>query len=158
MLSGKETACQAGDPGSIPGSGRAPKEVYGNPLQDSCLGNPMDRGTWPATIHGVAKSRNDLATKQQQWRCRHRKQTCGHTGRGEGGTSGESRVRTYAWPHVKRTAGGSLRKERRLGLCDHPEGRDWAGGGRQVQAGGVTCACDSVMLLYGRNQHNTVKQ
>ena len=43
---GKESACNAGDPGSIPGSGRSPGEENGNPLQYSCLGNPMDRGTW----------------------------------------------------------------------------------------------------------------
>ena len=41
---GKESACNAGDPGSIPGSGRSPGEGNGNPLQYSCLGNPMDRG------------------------------------------------------------------------------------------------------------------
>ena len=40
---GKESACNAGDPGSIPGFGRAPGEGYGNPLQYSCLGNPVDR-------------------------------------------------------------------------------------------------------------------
>ena len=43
---GKESACNAGDPGSIPGSGRSPGEGYGNPFQDSCLGDPMDRGVW----------------------------------------------------------------------------------------------------------------
>ena len=43
------------DTGSIPGSGRTPGEGNGNPLQCSCLGNPMDRGTWWATDHGVAK-------------------------------------------------------------------------------------------------------
>ena len=53
---GKESACNARDPGSIPGLGRSPGEGYGNPLQDSCLGNPMDRGVWWATVHGVAKS------------------------------------------------------------------------------------------------------
>ena len=41
---GKESACNAGDPGSIPGSGRSPGEGNGNPLEFSCLGNPMDRG------------------------------------------------------------------------------------------------------------------
>ena len=46
---GKESACSAGDPGSIPGSGRSPGEGYGNPLQYSCLENPMDRGAWWAT-------------------------------------------------------------------------------------------------------------
>ena len=54
---GKESACSAGDLGSIPGSGRFPGEGNGNPLQYSCLGNPMDRGAWWAFIvHGVTKS------------------------------------------------------------------------------------------------------
>ena len=44
------------DAGSIPGSGRSPGEGHGNPLQYSCLENPMDRGAWWATGHGVAKS------------------------------------------------------------------------------------------------------
>ena len=52
---GKDTACNAGDPGSIPGSGRSPGEGNGNPLQYSCLGNPMDRGAWRATVHGVTE-------------------------------------------------------------------------------------------------------
>ena len=50
------SASNAGDPGSIPGSGRSPGEGNGNPLQYSCLKNPMDRGAWRATVHGVAKS------------------------------------------------------------------------------------------------------
>ena len=45
----------AGDTDSIPGSGRSPGEENGNPLQYSCLGNPMDRGAWQATVHGVTK-------------------------------------------------------------------------------------------------------
>ena len=53
---GEESACSAGDPGSILGSGRPPGEGNGNPLQYSCLGNPMDRGAWWATVHGVSKS------------------------------------------------------------------------------------------------------
>ena len=52
---GKESACNAGDLGSIPGSGRSPGEGNGNPLQYSYLGNPMDRRSWLATIHGVTK-------------------------------------------------------------------------------------------------------
>ena len=54
-LSVKESACQAGDVGLIPGSGRSPGERNGNSLQYSCLGNPMDRGAWWATVHGLAK-------------------------------------------------------------------------------------------------------
>ena len=56
-LDGKESACNAGDLGSIPGLGRSPGEGNGNPLQYFCLGNSMDRGAWWATVHGVAKSR-----------------------------------------------------------------------------------------------------
>ena len=52
----KESACNAGNPGSIPGSGRSPGEGNGYPLQYSCLENPMDRGAWRAAVHGVAKS------------------------------------------------------------------------------------------------------
>ena len=53
---GKESACSAGDMGSIPGSGRSPGEGNGNPLQYSCLENLMDRGVWWAVLHGVTKS------------------------------------------------------------------------------------------------------
>ena len=52
----KASAGNAGDPGLIPGSGRSPGEGNGNPLQYSCLENPMDRGAWWATVHGVAES------------------------------------------------------------------------------------------------------
>ena len=55
-LRGKESAYNAGDTDSLPGSGRSPGEGNGNPLQYSCLGNPMDRGAWQATVHGVTKS------------------------------------------------------------------------------------------------------
>ena len=53
-LEGKKFACNAGDPGLVPGMVRSPGEGYGNPLQYSCPENPMDRETWWATIHGVA--------------------------------------------------------------------------------------------------------
>ena len=52
----KEPACNAGDPGLIPGLGRPPGGGNGNPLQYSCLKNPVDRGAWQTTVHGVAKS------------------------------------------------------------------------------------------------------
>ena len=55
-LSGKEPLCNVGDAGLIPELGRSPGEGNGNPLQYSCLGNPMDRGAWQATVHGVTKS------------------------------------------------------------------------------------------------------
>ena len=57
---GKESACSAEDPGSIPGLERSPGEGNGDPLQFSCLENPMDRGAWQVTGHGVAKSRTQL--------------------------------------------------------------------------------------------------
>ena len=54
---GKESACSAGDLGSIPGLGRYPGEGNGNPLQYPCLENLMDRGAWWAAVHRVTKSR-----------------------------------------------------------------------------------------------------
>ena len=56
-LSGEESACNAGDLGLIPGLGRCPGEGNGNPLQYSCQDNPMDRGAWQATVHGVIRVR-----------------------------------------------------------------------------------------------------
>ena len=57
---GKESTCNAGDTGLIPGSGRSPGEGNGYPLQYSCLGNPTDRGAWRATVHGVSDSQTQL--------------------------------------------------------------------------------------------------
>ena len=57
----KESACNAGDLGSIPGLGRPPGGGHGNPLQYSCLENPMDRGALWATVHGIAKTRTQLS-------------------------------------------------------------------------------------------------
>ena len=57
---GKASAYNAGDPSSIPGSGRSPGEGNGNPLQYSCLENPMDQGAWWATVHRVTKSQTQL--------------------------------------------------------------------------------------------------
>ena len=51
----RKSACNAGDLGLIPGLGRSPGKGNGNPLQHSCLGNPMDRGAWWAIVHGVTK-------------------------------------------------------------------------------------------------------
>ena len=57
----KASACKAGDLGSIPGLGRSPGEGNGNPLQYSCLENPMDGGAWYTTVHGIAKSQTQLS-------------------------------------------------------------------------------------------------
>ena len=57
---GKESACNEGDLGSIPGSGRSPGGGHGNPLQYSCLENPMDRGAWWAIVHKIAQNRTRL--------------------------------------------------------------------------------------------------
>ena len=70
---GEESSCNAGDAGLIPesraglipGSRRSPGEGNGNPLQYSCLGNPLDRGAWQATVHGVRKESDTTGTKQQ---------------------------------------------------------------------------------------------
>ena len=57
----KRLACNAGDPGSISGSGRSPGEGNGNPLQYSCLENPMGGGAWWPTVHGIAESQTRLS-------------------------------------------------------------------------------------------------
>ena len=57
----KTPSASEGDLGSVPGSGRSPGEGKSNPLQHSCLGNPMDRGAWWATVHGVAESQTRLS-------------------------------------------------------------------------------------------------
>ena len=57
----KESACSTRDLGSIPGLGRTPEGRHGNPLQYSCLENPMDREAWWATVHGVKKSQIRLS-------------------------------------------------------------------------------------------------
>jgi len=56
----KNLLINAGDMGSIPGLGRSPGGGNGNPLQYSCLGNPMDRGAWQATVHGVTNATEQL--------------------------------------------------------------------------------------------------
>ena len=53
---GKESACNAGDLGLIPGLGRSPGGGHGNPHQYSCLENPMDRGAWQAIVYGITRS------------------------------------------------------------------------------------------------------
>ena len=60
---GEESACNAGAPGTIPGSRRSPGGGNGNPLQYSCLGNLKDRRAWRATVHGVIGIEHNLATK-----------------------------------------------------------------------------------------------
>ena len=59
----KASASNTGDPGSIPRSGRSPGEGNGNPLQNSCLENPMNREAWQATVHGVTNSQTQLSDK-----------------------------------------------------------------------------------------------
>ena len=66
----KNVSASAGDAreiGLIPGSGRSPRGGHGNPLQYSCLENPMDRGAWRATVHGVSKTQTLLSMHLQIW-------------------------------------------------------------------------------------------
>ena len=58
-----ESACNVGDLGSVPVFGRSSGGGHGNPFQSSCLENPMDRGDWQATVHGVTKSWTRLSNK-----------------------------------------------------------------------------------------------
>ena len=67
---GKESACNAGDPSLIPGSGRSPGEGNGSPLPSSCPENPMHRGAWRGTVHSVTKSQTGLSDcyyRQDYW-------------------------------------------------------------------------------------------
>ena len=57
----KASACNAGNPGSIPGSGRSPGEENGTPLQSSCLENSMDGRAWWAAVHGITKSQTQMS-------------------------------------------------------------------------------------------------
>ena len=67
-FSGKESTCQSGDTGSIPGPGRSPGGGHGKPLQYSCLENPMDGGAWRAAVHGVTQSQTRLSSlAHTQW-------------------------------------------------------------------------------------------
>ena len=73
---GKESSCNVRDPGSIPVSGRSPREGNGYPIQCSCLENSMDRGAWQATVDGVAKSWHDWTINTHMylllhWPCDH---------------------------------------------------------------------------------------
>ena len=63
----KNPPINSGDMRLIPGSGRSPGEGNGNPLQYSCLGNPMDRGAWKATVHRVTHSRTTTESKNWDW-------------------------------------------------------------------------------------------
>ena len=65
----KKLPANAGDPDSIPGSGRFPGEGNGSPLQYSCLENTMDRGTWQATVHGSQRVRYDRVTNTHRGHC-----------------------------------------------------------------------------------------
>ena len=75
----KNPPANAGDVGSIPGLGRCPGEGNGNPLQYSCLGNPMNRGAWRATVHGVAKESDTTATNNNKTVMVYRERCCSHS-------------------------------------------------------------------------------
>ena len=82
---GKESACNAGDLNSIPGLGRSPGGGHGNPLQYSCLEKPMDRGTWQATVHGVAKESDVMERLHLYFQGQQvDRETCEQRGRGAG--------------------------------------------------------------------------
>ena len=104
MLLIKNTPANAGDirdVGSIPGSGRSPGGGHGNPLQNSCLGNPMDRGAWQAMVHRISKSWTRL-----KWRSMH---THTHTFQRRSSWSWNSAVELGERPEPSNTPGPSVR-------------------------------------------------
>ena len=108
-LSGKESTCNAGVVGSVPGSGRSPGGGNGYPLQYSCLGNPMDRGVWWATVHGVTKELDhDWPTKQQQEQQKSSQNTHGGWSSGAWGSERTSKMWWHMFPEGGRqgSAGG----------------------------------------------------
>ena len=115
-LSGKEPPASAGDArdtGMIPGSGRSPGGGQGNPLQHPCLENPMDRGAWRATVHGVMKSWTRLSTQTVEQQARTPQPlSCGArqpVHREEEPHAGGSAARhTHKEVFSKRTTGASL--------------------------------------------------
>ena len=112
---GRESACNAGDVGSIPGLERFPGEGNGNPLQYSCLENPMDRGGWRAAVPGVAKSRTSLSTlvylslrkPQPGWMVNHRRKSINREGRSEVLSKGTSLQKGLIWMESRKVSAGN---------------------------------------------------
>ena len=100
----KESVCSAGDPGLIPGLGRSPREGNGNPPQNSCLENPMGRGAWWTTVHGVARVRHDCRTRTLSYKAGSHPWPQ---------KSGEAE-RTQGTVWMRREASGSLERQKQL--------------------------------------------
>ena len=94
----KASASNAGDLGSIPGSGRSSGEGNGNTLQHSCLENPMDGGAWWATVHGVTKSRTRLSDLTFNFQRQRKEKAC------ENGTKENPRTRVRSTPVRQRSS------------------------------------------------------
>ena len=121
---------------SISGVGRSSGIGNGNPLQCACLENPMDRGAWQATVHGVAKSQTWLS----DW--------------------AHKNFSSFTLLYVKQITSGNLLSDAgssNLVLCDNLERWDGLGGGKEVQEGGAICMADSCWCM-AENQHDIVKQ
>ena len=153
-------------------------ERNGNPLQCSCLENPRDGGAWWAAIYGVAQSWTRLKwlsssssiymeskkmvmrnlSAGQQWRCRHREETCGHNRGWRGGTNWESSVETYTLPYVTLDSQWKFaiwHKELKSYTLWQPRGVGWSGrweeGSRRE---GHMYTYGWFVFLYDRSQHN----
>ena len=162
---GKESACNVGDPGLIPGLGRSPGEGHGNPLQYSCLENPMDGGAWQAIVHGVTKSRIQLSDLTwPQWNVNIEDRLT-DPGEGAGRKDRVGPMERVTWKHVhycatqiasvnvRNNSGHSTRalsQPGRVGLGGRRKGS--SGGRRHVYTYGW------LLLMYGRDQHSIVEQ
>ena len=137
---GKKSACNAGDPGSIYGSGRSPGDGNGNPLQYSCLEKPMDRGAWQATVHGATRVGHDLATKPPLWYYSWEKNLC---------LSGPMRFKSMLfksqlfWIHETSAQGWCTGKTQRDGWGGRREG----GSGWGTHANSCQCMAKTTTIL-----------
>ena len=132
----KVSVYNAGDPGSIPGSGRSPGEGNGNLLQYSCLENPMDRGAWWATVHGVTGVWHDWATSVKTWIYKYMVWAFQHTLKSDSVVN--SRWLQILWPS-SRTSHQTLGKWALIPLHLNMAWPWWLLGNQENMAGVMLC-------------------
>ena len=113
-IDSKVSACNTGDPGSISGFGRSPGEGNGNPLQYSCLENSLDRGAWPATVHGFAESQTPLRSFHFSLSYQPRRTPWGRLSCMQGGVGVARLWAALSWAWIERLTGLQVPQEPRV--------------------------------------------